>query len=588
MGYIVSAAASALRYGVAAIFPMKLFKRSGFRVALVLLLLLSTCTQSTLSYSAICARCLQHQRGVEHSILGIRYSHREVLTQSTGGLMSPAIFSGPIAKIDPHIYDEIFGHPCEHCFVRAGFCRSSFGVTECGSFGGEGQYRLRDAVTENLYRTYQRLPNRELARATFALLDEVYPLTAGKEDAYSRYLHEMPDDPANILVSGLTLITNEDQWREVLRAARERNVHLPLLSDPALVAAGLQIPDRAVRLQVIDQLAALDQPAAWDAIVSVLHDEEIGVHAQQRVFWRHKFALFDAALDAEFRKVDMGRDGDWLLPFSGTASDLKDLKDEEIRALLAQGKPRVDVLCFNIICQGNRVQFLDELLALLNRDQRAVNVAASKGLVRDTFDRVITPGQPAAAAEAIKSLLKAPDPLRLTVENHQRKPDPWKEMRSGGGDRSWDKSAPHRRMQALEKEAVALGTQPGPAHWPRLRELYRGWLAEGGNEWYAAAFGQAMAESDPTRTADFLAGELTRSDADQESMGDALASMGVIANPANVAALEGFAETPAGRSMLGNDHYRQLYQYALHRCRLMHRWRLTRNPDSTWVIVKPE
>jgi hypothetical protein len=40
--------------------------------------------------------------------------------------------------------------------------------------------------------------------------------------------------------------------------------------------------------------------------------------------------------------------------------------------------------------------------------------------------------------------------------------------------------------------------------------------------------------------------------------------------------------------MVANEHYRKFYQYALHRCRGIGRWSLVRNPDSTWIMLKPE
>lgn len=117
-------------------------------------LLFGTCGRSSVSYSAICAQCLQHARGVEKELLGFPYYSRQRLSQNPGGLMSPAIFSPPVAQIDPAIYEQIFGRPCEHFFVRGGFCRYSWGMVGCGSHGAARQFGFRDALIEQLYRAY--------------------------------------------------------------------------------------------------------------------------------------------------------------------------------------------------------------------------------------------------------------------------------------------------------------------------------------------------------------------------------------------------------------------------------------------------
>lgn len=553
---------------------MRVFKRASFWVAFCALLLLSTCTHSSLSYSALCARCLQHQHGVEYSILGLRYSHHEWLSQGVGGLMSPAIFSPHIAPVDPHIYDEIFGRPCQHSFIRAGFCRSSFGVTGCGAFGGSDQYGVREALIENLYGAWRRIPDRELARATYAYIEELSPIVTGQSrlelsPTFLQFEAQRPDSSLGILMRGLPLVTTEAEWAKLLRDARQGNGDTGLLQDIPLLAARLQFKDPIVRAQVVDQLASLDQPEAWEVIATVLRDDDIGGKAMDHILDARKFPLFEKVLQARIPGfVDGSTDffvdesTDVWQPFAGVASRLKDLSDAEVRSLFGHYGPLVNNLCVSIIRQGNRIDFLEQLLEYLNRSQ--------------------WPGY----VPAIESLLKGPDPFtQIDPKTRQPAEDPWRTILALRGRSA---SAGHPRTNQLIQEAITLGAQPDPAHWPKLRDVYRGWLTEGGNVWDAAAFAQAMAASDPARTADFLDAELTRFDGDDSSRAAALAGMGILANPANLPALEATAKPAAGRLFVNPSYYGIYYRYAVHRCRRLHLWRLSRNADGTYVLLKPE
>jgi hypothetical protein len=133
---------------------------------------------------------------------------------------------------------------------------------------------------------------------------------------------------------------------------------------------------------------------------------------------------------------------------------------------------------------------------------------------------------------------------------------------------------------------VRLGVECNPGNWEKLQNLYRRWISERGSEWVAAGFAQAMAESDRAKTLSFLAGELEpRDDRRLQTLGS-LAGLGAIADESSVPALESFRNKAAGGLFEENAYYRKFLDYALHRCRGIHRWRLVKNSDSTYTIEK--
>ena len=192
-------------------------------------MMLGTCSRSTLSYGAICARCLQHASGIEKSIFGVRYYRKAVHRQASGGLMSPDIFGPPIAQIDPHLYEEISGHACAHLFMRTGFCRYSSGMVGCGSFGGR-QYQFRNALIENLYRAYLRVPDKPLARESFELIDQLFPVSSDRSAERPPMQHPLeaealPNEPLSILLRGLALVSSTTEWRRVWMLRRRVTAH---------------------------------------------------------------------------------------------------------------------------------------------------------------------------------------------------------------------------------------------------------------------------------------------------------------------------------------------------------------------------
>ena len=102
------------------------------------------------SYGAVCARCLQRVHGLEVKCGGLTISNEQKLEkfrpdpEGGGGFIL-----GTMPAVDPKIYTDITGHPCDHSFKRTGFCRYSGRGVGCGK-SSEGTAFLLDQLVERL------------------------------------------------------------------------------------------------------------------------------------------------------------------------------------------------------------------------------------------------------------------------------------------------------------------------------------------------------------------------------------------------------------------------------------------------------
>jgi hypothetical protein len=547
-------------------------------LAILLVGLLGTVSRSSLSYTASCLACLQEARGVEKSIFGIIYSHIEQQRPSErGGFISYADGTR-IAPVDPKLYQKITGHPCEHTFVRGGFCRYRSGSVGCGSFGGQ-KHEFRKQLLVNLYRGYIRVPDQALARETIAMIDRLYPIIPAKGSAvsgsrppieYSFQVDSLPNEPLGILYRGLTLMSSAAEWRQVLDAASAGDGSLKLLVDPAMIARRLDNPDPGIRWQVIDQLAALKDPGAWTTIAGCLQDPHVREHAASTIVSSGQMPYFEAVFkseeEARIRTHQTDKDP------AGYTPEIFDhlivtYSAEEIRRLFAQGSPYLDRLGFAAIRRQNRFQFLDEVLALLNERPSS------------------------AAVRAIESLLQGPTLFEAGMPfSDSPRLDPWAKlvaqtnMNPAGSLTNYTERG--KRSILNRQQIVKLGLQLDPAKWEELRDLYIRSIHESGWDDTSVAISEAMAGSDRSRTLDFLLSQLDLDYSRKEQTVAAIAGLGAIADPSSLAPLLAFLTTGAGTSFEGHPYYQPGIAYALHRCRGIHRWRLVKNSSSTYSIEK--
>lgn len=478
--------------------------------------------------------------------------------------MSPSIFGPDIPPAGPSTYERIFGQPCEHEIMRTGFCRSSGWATGCGSYGGVKESEGRLALIGALYHVYSKVPDRALAQRTYGMIDELWPSAPTREQIHflttAFYTAStVPDDPVSILVRGLPLVRSEKDWRRVLDAAAEGDGKLEMLTNLDSLIHALADPDPAVKKQGLDLLVALDDPAAWDVVASVINDPSIGEAAASSILYGKDFSHYQMALRA-LADPPSPEGG-----YSVGAKDIdlnrfaEDLSDEDLHTLLGRKEPAVDQLCLTSIRLTNRFAFLEEALAVLN-------------------DR-----PSAHARRAIEQLLEGPYPDLIRDEKGRSVASPWGWLMERKNERGPEPSKFRLRTEQLIYDAMQLGWSREPGTWEKWQAIYDGWMAEHAVESYSAAFAEAMYAVDPGRTITYLNATLDQADVGnwKKYPNYALVGMGAIASPEFLPAIERFVQR--------NDGFRnESLAYALHRCRRIQDWKLTEGSDGRSRIKRPD
>jgi hypothetical protein len=549
-------------------------------LAILSAFLLGVASRTTLSYSETCLSCLQEAGGVEKSIFGITYSHVEKQRRSERGGFISYVDGTKIEPIDPRAYREIAGHECEHTFVRGGFCRYRSGGVGCGSFGGP-RHEFRKELMENLYRAYRRVPDRALARETLEVIERHYPISLVTNKAssgprppieFALQIDELANEPLGILYRGLALMNNSAEWRQVLDAASSGDGSLKLLVDPASLAQRLDNPDPGIRWQIIDQLAALKDPGAWTAIANCLKDRHTREHAARQIVFSGHVEFFEAVFRAdELARIMEHAEKKDPAYYTPDIFDqlISKYSAQEIRDLLSRKQPYVDRIAFAAIRRQSRFEFIDEVLAILNERPSS------------------------SAAATLESLFQGPNPFD-PGRSHSGEPrlDPWDHLVANTTMKPVDSLASYteggKKSILKSQQIVKLGLQRDPARWSELHDLYMDSVQQLGGEISSTAIAQAMAESDRAKTLAFLFSQL---DPDYSRMGQtcaAIGGLGAIADPSALEPLLAFI----GKNIVGagpiKEHpsYQPIIGCALHRCRGSQRWKLVKNPDSTYSIEK--
>jgi hypothetical protein len=364
-------------------------------------------------------------------------------------------------------------------------------------------------------------------------------------------------------------VNTPSEWREVLDAALAGNGSLELLQNRGQLATRLELPDPAVRRQVIDQLAAQNEPEAWALISRCLNDPKTRNHAIGEILSARYLPLFADVFEAEEKARSPNS---WLSDpvryVPSVFNDIiRDLTTEEIRTLLAQQRPHAEKISFAAIRHQHRFEFLDEIVAILNQ----------------------RPSETAVAT--VESLLQGPCPDSLKPStNGKSAKDPWTSLiedRNNGVLGRIAFKGNGKRTDSIPVELVRLALQRDPANWPQMCELRREWILNGGSEWQSVAFAQAMAETDRAKTLDLLANELDPRDNLSARTAATLAGLGVIADQSSAPHLEAFRQKSKGGLFEKHAYYRKYLAFALHRCRQIHQWKLVQHADSSYSIEKP-
>ncbi len=161
-------------------------------------------------YSAICPKCLQHAYLTVKEYLGFTIYKKTELSQSHGGLMSPAAFSPQIPSPDPRTYDEIHGKKCDHVFKKGGFGRSEYGIllviNHADGICMEWTiFSSRIAAVEILYLLYNTYQDKSLALKTYNLIDRACPID-------SKTLKKI--DIIHDFTSALNKVQTKEEWEK--------------------------------------------------------------------------------------------------------------------------------------------------------------------------------------------------------------------------------------------------------------------------------------------------------------------------------------------------------------------------------------
>jgi hypothetical protein len=159
-----------------------------------------------------CARCLYHEVHLQHRFAGITFwtSKREGSDRYA------------------QTYRELFQKPCTHVLKTAGFGHNP----GCGMTAEGGVFMGRNAAVEAIFETHRRHPNPVLARASLALVEQLFPEQTTVENYY-RHRNEEGYTPhvGNMFLYSewMELVETNEEWTQVNEAARQNFVTLPPL-----------------------------------------------------------------------------------------------------------------------------------------------------------------------------------------------------------------------------------------------------------------------------------------------------------------------------------------------------------------------
>lgn len=518
--------------------------------------ILCVLTGETTDFSAVCVRCLRQERGLEYRTLGMLV--RTSRTPSSHHEQEKAFFLPSIPRGTPEILDDIRGSTCDHTFKRHGFGRSPWlGGVGCGRYAEGGAFEPRRYALSALCALYTRVPDHALARRTYERIDKSLPADLPLREAFD-ISAQMTG--LNGLSVALNLSTTRDQWATALDHFDTNPATLaPFVTNPDFLLQELNSHNpvrRQTGAAVITWQKPVEDARFWSAMLSS-DDREIVKRAADSILANRRFDLFGAMLRAR--------------PLSGIPEySFPNYKDDELELLLRQNDPEVDKFCFAAIARDNRLHLIDWIVERLNeRDTPAARKAIADTLRGPSpFD--IEGGDPWAAFTSL--------PLATTEEARQR-------LDRGPREK---KSDPRDFLRA----AKTLARSGSAADWDFLSNIYHREVKSGINETYSAMLAKALWELEPVSTHGFLVDELHADDHHRQSA--ALTGMGLIAAAEFTSKIESFQVNPPkasptnpypSESIFKNPHYARFLNYALHRCRGVHRWQLL-TKDGRFYLSK--
>lgn len=468
---------------------------------------------------------------------------------------------GSMPAVDPAIYQKFTGHPCAHDFKRTGFCRFGRGAIGCGHFGEGMAVRPRLEVLEVIFRTYGRVPDQELAKASLATLDRIFPPTSTTQEAH-KIAYDFKGAAKNLGTMSLVLSVVETpaEWRAATSHFENGfQGDPPFITDPEFIRRRMESKDPLVRQGCVAAASVLKIPPD-DAMLSTMledSDQNVSREAGDKIFHSSRLELFGKL----FKRHK---------PDSYRIEQMANYSDADLMKLLAQDVPELDDVCFEALVKGQRLGFLDQVVARLNHRDSAT--------ARNTALRLIEGPRLGTGADCPADPWEWIEPLDGSHDDavaHVKKGD------SGG-------------FWLLLKSLKTLAATRDRLHWNIAKRAYEQAVSDGTNEFHMAIMAKALMEIDPDRTRVYLLNEI-RGEKSHRLL-SALAGMGLIASPDFKEAIVQFIANPPAASA-GNPYPPKYYfekgepkriaGYALHRCSRIQDWKLTRGKDGIYSIKRP-
>lgn len=464
-----------------------------------------------------------------------------------------SLLLGSMPAVDPTIYQKITGHPCSHDFKRTGFCRFGRGVIGCGHFGAGTAFRPRLEVLEVIFRTYGRIPDQELAKASLATLDRIFPPTVATQEAHKiAYDFEGAVKNLNTVSLLLSVVETPEEWRATTSHFENGfQGDPPFIFDPEFIRKRMESKDPLVRQGCVAAASVLKIPPD-DAMLSMMlddSDQNVSREAGDKIFYSSRLELFGKLFKRH--KPDSYRI-EQMASYSGT----------DLTKLLALDVPELDDVCFEALVKGQRLEFLDQVVARLNHRNSAS--------ARNTALRLIEGPRLGSGTDTPA--------------------DPWEWMKSLDG--SLEEAVARVRngdsgdFWLLLKSMKTLAATRDRLHWSIAKRAYEQAISDGTSEFHMAIMAKALMEIDPDQTRAYLLNEIKGEKSHR--LLSALAGMGLIASPDFKDAVIQFIANPyPPKYYFEKGEPKRIAGYALHRCSGIQDWKLIRDKDGIYSIQRP-
>ena len=514
----------------------------------------------SISFSAICPKCLQYAHGRQMRVLGIPCYYQLRPSQSHRGLGSPDAFTDRVPPVDPKLYEKILGKRCRHDYRKLGFCRYTFWGVACGG-GGASRWDPQLQAIEQIYRAFGRIDDKFLAGQSFRIANDLSKAMRSSEHKWREL---------EAFGQGLGVISSRDEWGDLItRAQSGKLLEEDFRKDLPTLRSALVHTNGHVRLNALERLADLNDPEAWQDVGSSLSNKELAPHAAQRILWACYPPLLGKALRYYAEPGANVEKTVW--PFPATLWPWHpNLSDEQIQGLFREKDRWIDAYCLPHIWIKGRIDLIDAVLAILNERPSPAAKLAVEQLIAGRCPFYLPPfdiNAPVDQKPPYGIIGKAATLSFSAFLTNYNSPC---------------LNETKDRMCKMQREILRLAQQPSPACWQPMKMIVDQWGYSLGAESHMAASVELLLQCDRERTRRWIAQELEALHPDKPRFTSILTAVAVVAEPEFLPALESLrSEHPSL-----NWHLKSYLDYALHRCRRVHLWKLVQLSTAEWTLLK--